>query len=81
MGYVLEEWVGDHNPYRTYPIFGVGPFATRQEANEEAKKHQPQHGGFITVEREPGQAESAPMRKRGKKGPRLRESRRPSGRR
>jgi hypothetical protein len=54
MGFILEEWVGDDNTvrYRTYPIF-VGPFATRQQADEEAKKQKPQHGGFICVEREP----------------------------
>jgi hypothetical protein len=76
MGYVLEEWVGDHNPYRTYPILGVGPFATWQEANEEAKKHQPQHGGFITVEREPSEDKPARKTKGGKRLPRGREGRR-----
>ncbi len=39
--------VGDHNPYRTYLIFGIGPFATREEATEEAKEYQPQHGDLL----------------------------------
>lgn len=80
MGYVIEEWVGDHSPYRTYPVVRGGPFATRPEAKEEAKKHEPQHGGFITVVPEPGQETPKPKRK-GRKKPRLRENRRPSSRR
>jgi len=70
MGFILEEWTGDDETgrYRTYPIF-VGPFATRQEADVEAKKQQPQYGGWIEVVRESSpQAKTA--RKRTKKKPR-----------
>jgi hypothetical protein len=56
--------VGDHNSYRTYPIFGVGPFATREEATEEARKHEPQHGDLLMSNanwptRKPRQSEKA----------------------
>ncbi len=74
MGFVIEEWVGEHNPYRTYPV--AGPFATRQQANDEATKQQPQFGGFITVESERSEV-SLPKRKaKGEKLPQLRLSER-----
>lgn len=70
MGFVVEEWVGEHNPYRTYPV--AGPFATRQQANDEAKKHQPEYGGFITVERERSEASVPKGKAKGKKLSQLR---------
>jgi hypothetical protein len=65
MGFVLEEWVEATKPreYRTYPVFGVGPFKTREEAHEEAKRHEPKHGGFITAVPEPREENPASMSK------------------
>lgn len=79
--WALEEWVEERpgsTRYRTYPIF-AGPFSTRTEAEEEAKKHTPQHGGSIQVRRRPSQVATTPKR-RGRRGPRRRETRR-NGRR
>jgi hypothetical protein len=69
MGFVIVEWIDDN---RNVPVF-AGPFGTRQEADEEAKRHKPQHGGFICVEREQLQKRPVAKRRGGKKLPRLRE--------
>jgi len=78
MGFVLEEWVGEANPYRRYPILQAGSFATRAAAREAAKNYQPQHGGFICVEPEPTDEKPAlRTRRRKSKLPHLRENKRP----
>jgi hypothetical protein len=67
VGFVIVEWINDNT---NVPVF-AGLFATRQGADEAAKKHKPQHGGFICVERELPQ--KRPVAKRGTKLLRLRE--------
>lgn len=67
MAFELEEWVGNdtNRMYRTYPIFGVGPFAAREGADAAAKIQKPQHGGIITVVRKPApQVKTAPKERR-----------------
>ena len=82
MGFVLiEEWGDEENPHKFYnvPVL-AGTFETKEEADEEAKKRQPQHGGIIRVVRE--RSETAPLRRKGRKKARSsRESRRRSSRR
>jgi hypothetical protein len=78
MGFiVIEEWGDKDNPYRYHWVqVSATTFATREEADEEAKKHQPQHvDGYIRVRKEP-QEKPTPKRKGGKKLARLREGRR-----
>jgi hypothetical protein len=79
MGFILEEeWTDSVNPYKYYnmPIF-AGPFATRQEAEEEKQRRQPQHsGGYIRVVEEKPKGKDAPKPRGRKKQPRGRESRR-----
>src|SRR5579871_248235 len=56
MGYiVVEEWADNHNPYKYHWIqVSATTFPTREEANDEAKKHQPQHtDGYIRVRKDP----------------------------
>ena len=83
MSFVLiEEWSDKENPYKYYnvPVF-AGAFDTKQEADEEAKKHKPQHGGIIRAV--PDQQETKTVQRRkgtGRKKPRLRETRRGSSR-
>jgi hypothetical protein len=83
MGFVLiEEWGDKENLHRWHsvPIF-AGTFGTKEEADEEAKKHEPEHGGIIRAVPDNREGQTVPKRKgrRGKK-PRLREIRRRSGR-
>jgi hypothetical protein len=79
MGFCLEEHVciDDGFEYRKYPIF-VGPFKTRQEAEEKAKHQQPQNGGEIVVVREPasGKGSPKPRKRTSRKRPNLRDNRR-----
>jgi len=64
MHFELEEWVGESNPYRTYPIF-TRRLATREEAEKERRLHEPQHGGFIEIIGKPDEGDVAkPKRKR-----------------
>lgn len=68
MGYEIVEWIDDN---RNVPV--AGPFATRPEADGEIKRHTPQHGGFLSVERERLHGKPATKGRVGKKLPRLRE--------
>lgn len=83
MGFILEEeWADSGNPYKYYntPIF-VGPFATREEAEEEKQRRKPEHadGCIRAVAEKP--KEKRPLKRRGRKKPsRLREGRRRTGR-
>jgi hypothetical protein len=55
MGFVLiEEWVDEDNPHKFYTMpVSAGTFATKEEAEEEKKQHQPQHvDGYIRVREE-----------------------------
>ena len=45
---LIEEWDDAENPYKFHrvPVF-AGTFATKEEADKEAVKREPQHGGII----------------------------------
>lgn len=83
MGFVLvEEWVDENNPHKFYtgPV-PAGTFATKEEAEAVKERHQPQHvGGYIRVREELRDAPAPKQKKKGRKKPRLRETRRRSGR-
>ena len=75
MGFVIiEEWGDKENPFKYYtvPVF-AGTFATKEEADREAQKRKPTHGGIIRAVPEKLQGEPAPKRKGRKKPPRRRE--------
>jgi hypothetical protein len=83
VGFVLiEEWVDEVNPHKFYTMpVSAGTFATKEEAEKEKKQHQPQHvGGYIRVREELRDKPAPKQKKKGRKKPRLRESRRRSGR-
>jgi hypothetical protein len=79
---LIEEWGDSENPYKYYtvPVF-AGTFATKEEAQEEAKKHTPTHDGIIRVVPAKSQSKLAKQKRAGRKKPRLRESRRDGRRR
>lgn len=72
MGFVLvEEWVDEDNPHKFYTMpVSAGTFATKEEAEEEKKQHQPQHvDGYIRVREELRDNPAPKRKKKGRKKP------------
>lgn len=74
MGFVLiEEWVDEDNPHKFYTMpVSAGTFATKQEAEEEKKQHQPQPqhvDGYIRVREELRDNPAPKRKKKGRKKP------------